>query len=175
MFRLFFFPGTVRVYDFKHSVLLRQCHCVAQMETYSRVHKEMYSTILISTLLHIYLKFLQLCCETLRRNVFYDMLTPQHTFFSSSLSDPRMLGLCCSRLSESGVPKVGLVQLPPHVSPQDEVPLRTCHQRSQLSGWKNRAGFFTALYFVRQNTAMCRATPWEQLHFHPLFTHPAWA
>lgn len=60
-------------------LLLRQCHCVARMETYSRLYEEMYFIILISTLLHIHLKLLHPCCESLRRNAFYDMLIPQHT------------------------------------------------------------------------------------------------
>lgn len=62
-------------------LLFRQCHCVVQMETYSRVYEEMYFAILISTLSHMHLKLLHLCWETLRRNVVYDILTPQHTIF----------------------------------------------------------------------------------------------
>lgn len=63
-------------------LLLRQCHCVAQMETYSGMYEEMYFTIPISTLLHVHLKLLHLCCETLRRNGFCgDILTPQYTIF----------------------------------------------------------------------------------------------
>lgn len=51
------------------------------METYSRLYEEMYFIILISTLLRIHLKLLPPCCETLRRNVFYDMLIPQYAIF----------------------------------------------------------------------------------------------
>jgi len=49
------------------------------METYSRAYEEMYFMVWISTFLHVRLKLQQLCCDNLRRDIFYDMLTPQFT------------------------------------------------------------------------------------------------
>lgn len=159
--------------------LLRQCHCVAQMETYSRVYEEMYFTVLISILLHIHLKLLHLCCETQRRNVFYDMLTPQYTFFfiQPVRSQDTRLTLLSAIWSWSTKDWVSAAP-----SMCQSIGWRTAEDTSSEEAGNSFQAERTELDFSllctlcgRIQPAMCRATPWEQLRFHPLFTHPAWA
>lgn len=72
------------------------------------MHEEMYFAIMFFILLHIYLKLLHLYCEVLRRNVFYDMLTPKYTIFFTQPVMSQVARLILL-LTDPGVLKVGLV------------------------------------------------------------------
>lgn len=159
--------------------LLRQWHCVAWKETYSRVHEEMYFAIMIFILLHIYLKLLHLYCEVLRRNVFYDMLTPKYTIF---FTQPVMcqvarliLLLTVWSWSTKGRISVALSMCQSTDSRTTEVTSLEKAGNNFQAKRTELESTFSVLCTLWENTSMCRAPPWEQLPFNPLFTHPDWA
>lgn len=174
-FRLPFCHGITYTYDFEHSATLKTMPLwILNENLLQSTQKNPYSTVLISVLLYIYFKLQHFSCRTEEK---CHILTAKQPIFSAYLWGCRILGLWFFKLCDPKVPQVGLVQLSPLLSSWEEGPLRTCHQRRQVTAFKlnNRVGFFTLLYFVRQNTSMCRLSLWEQLYFHPLCTHLTWA
>lgn len=147
-------------------LLLRQCHLYMRILNGNLLQSAQKTHILQFWSLHFYIYISNYSISVVgqRRNVTYWLQSSQ--FFQP----------ICEVAESWGYDSLNCAMLCLHLSVHGKKNLLE-HQSWQVTAFKlnNRVGFFTALYFVRQHTSMCRPSLWEQLYFHPFCTHLAWA